>query len=497
MSPLLSPFIFLLHLGMSYSLDFIIRKDKLNSDKECPICLRYTFNRKNYKIPLGESVNIEQWDGFNRLPFTNVPKFRTIYNNMLNLEEKVRKLIAQFNIENIRYPESTELKNLLNQKEVNLSIPASHKFVRDVFKDFISFSEQERVVQKPTIVVYKTTLKKWIQYEEELGKKLRLVDISYKTLDNFRFHLKSKNLMYSSVGKSIKTVKTLMNSFVIKREKINIDLSFKEVEVEEAIENNFQYLKEKEFEVLKNAVFYSQYEIADNTIVLTDAERNIGRMFLFMCSTGLCYIDLMNLTYLDIFIEEEELKLKDSITKQKEFIYLKLTRQKTKHISQCIIPILGLTIELLISIMGRPIEFMGAHVTQIPDVSRIRILKKIVAEKQAFDKSKSLNDYSIFKRISNQVFNREIKKLFDKLEFHETIPVRKNRNDNTTETMRKCDLITSHTGRRTYITLCLEKGIRPDSVMQTTGHKKFDTMKKYVKYEPRSIKEEFESKLSK
>jgi site-specific recombinase XerD len=482
---------------MSYSLDFIIRKDKLNSDKECPICLRYTFNRKNYKIPLGESVKIEQWDGLSRLPFTNVPKFRTIYNNMLNLEDRVRKLISQFNIENIRYPESLELKNLLNQKELNISAPSSHKFVRDVFTDFISFSEKERVVQKPTIIVYKTTLKKWIQYETESGKKLRLIDISFKTLDDFKWHLKSKNLMYSSVGKSIKTIKTLLNSYVIKREKINIDLSFKEVEVEEAVENNFQYLNEKEFEILKQAVFYSQYDVVDKDISLTSAEKNIGRMFLFMCSTGLCYIDLMNLTYFNICIEEEDLKFKDSTTKQKEFIYLKLTRQKTKHLSECIVPILGLTIELLISILGKPIEYAGAYIAQIPNSARIKILKSTLVRKKGFDKEKSLNDYFIFKRISNQVFNREIKRLFDKLEFHETVPVRKNRNDNTIEIKRKCDLISSHTGRRTYITLCLEKGIRPDQLMRTTGHKKFETMKKYVKYYPQSIKEEFESKLSK
>ncbi len=64
-------------------------------------------------------------------------------------------------------------------------------------------------------------------FEREGGKKFRLIDISYKTLEDFNLYLKSKNLIYSSVGKSIKRMKTLFNSYVIKREKINIDLSFK------------------------------------------------------------------------------------------------------------------------------------------------------------------------------------------------------------------------------------------------------------------------------
>jgi site-specific recombinase XerD len=482
---------------MSYSLDYIIRKDKLNSEGVCPICLRYTINRKNYKIPLGESVKIEQWDSASRLPFTNVPKFRTIYNEMQILEEKVQKLITQFHNDNRRYPESLELKNLLNEKAIKVNIPKNHKFIRDVFDDFISFSEKEKVVQNSTLVVYRTTLKKWIEFETEVGKKFRLIDISFKTLDDFSLHLKSKNLVYSSVGKSIKTMKTLFNSYVIKREKINIDLSFKQVKVEEAVENEFQHLDEREFEVLKNAVFYSHYKVGDEVVSLTDAEKNIGRMFLFMCSTGLCYIDLMNLSFLDIHIGEESLQLKNSEEELSKFVYIEITRQKTKHKAKCTIPILGLTIELLISISGKPIEMMGAFVTEIPNVSRIRILNKILDEKQKFHKDKNHNDYSVFKRISNQVFNREVKSLFDKLEFHQAVRIRKNRNDNQTEVKRKCDLITSHTARRTYITLCLEKGIRADQLMQTTGHRKFETMRKYTKFSPTSINQEFQKKMSK
>lgn len=492
----MSPLFYLIHLGMSYSLDYIIRKDKQNTNNECPICLRYTTNRKYYKIPLGESVNILSWDEVSKLPFSNIPKFRTIYNQMMNLEERVIGVINRYFAEHNKYPEASELKTILNQKET-ISLPKTHLYVRDVFQNFIKHSEREKKVQKSTLVVYNTTLKKWIEYEDEIGKKIRLIDISFKSLEDFKSHLKSKNLVYSSVGKSIKTMKTLLNSYVIKREKINIDLSFKEVKVDGVLENNFQSLTEKEFEILKEAVFYSQFKLNGEQVSLTESEKNIGRMFLFMCSTGICYIDLMNLTLFNIKIEDHELKLRESENNSKRFIYLELTRQKTRHEAKCVIPILGLTIELLISILGRPIEFMGAHVTEIPNNARIKILEKILAEKRKYDKSKSIESYRIFKMVSNQVFNRLIKDLFDKLGFHDSVEIRKNRNENEVEIRRKCDLITSHTGRRTYITLCLSKGIRPDQLMQTTGHKKFETMKKYTKYTPSSISEEFANKMTK
>ncbi len=44
----------------------------------------------------------------------------------------------------------------------------------------------------------------------------------------------------------------------------------------------------------------------------------------------------------------------------------------------------------------------------------------------------------------------------------------------------KYKFITTHTARRTFITLSLEKGMRAETVMKITGHKKFEEFKKYI-----------------
>jgi len=49
------------------------------------------------------------------------------------------------------------------------------------------------------------------------------------------------------------------------------------------------------------------------------------------------------------------------------------------------------------------------------------------------------------------------------------------------ETVRKYELITSHTMRRTFITQSLERGIRPETLMKVTGHKDLRTLMRYVK----------------
>ncbi len=55
----------------------------------------------------------------------------------------------------------------------------------------------------------------------------------------------------------------------------------------------------------------------------------------------------------------------------------------------------------------------------------------------------------------------------------------------------KYELITTHTGRRTFVTLSLEKGVRPEVLMRITGHKDMRTMKKYIKLTEKVTKSEF------
>jgi integrase len=45
----------------------------------------------------------------------------------------------------------------------------------------------------------------------------------------------------------------------------------------------------------------------------------------------------------------------------------------------------------------------------------------------------------------------------------------------------KYNFISSHTARRTFVTLSLEKGMRPEVVMSITGHKDYKTFNKYIK----------------
>ncbi|RMG67945.1 MAG: site-specific integrase [Bacteroidetes bacterium] len=84
--------------------------------------------------------------------------------------------------------------------------------------------------------------------------------------------------------------------------------------------------------------------------------------------------------------------------------------------------------------------------------------------------------------VSNQKMNDYVKELAQ-LAGIDTIveTTRTVGNTQYTRTFPKHVLISTHTARRTFITLSLEKGMRPEVVMQITGHKNYKTLMRYVR----------------
>lgn len=54
-------------------------------------------------------------------------------------------------------------------------------------------------------------------------------------------------------------------------------------------------------------------------------------------------------------------------------------------------------------------------------------------------------------------------------------------NERIEEREAKYTMISTHTARSTFVTLSLERGMRPESVMKITGHSDFKMMKKYIR----------------
>lgn len=86
-----------------------------------------------------------------------------------------------------------------------------------------------------------------------------------------------------------------------------------------------------------------------------------------------------------------------------------------------------------------------------------------------------------FPVISNQKLNQYLKELCEIAEIDDKVERTSYRGGKKeVKTYKKYELIGTHTARRTFITLSLEKGMRPEVVMKITGIKDYKTMKKYM-----------------
>ncbi len=83
--------------------------------------------------------------------------------------------------------------------------------------------------------------------------------------------------------------------------------------------------------------------------------------------------------------------------------------------------------------------------------------------------------------ITNQKLNNYVKELAKLAEINTPWQLVEFRGTQRVErTAPKYELIGTHTGRRTFVTLSLEKGIRPETLMKITGHKNLKTLYRYA-----------------
>lgn len=138
--------------------------------------------------------------------------------------------------------------------------------------------------------------------------------------------------------------------------------------------------------------------------------------------------------------------------------------------------------------------FTGLRFSDIVKIKKENISPdaiRLVSEKTSERIIVPLNDYAneiLLKYdhelpvMSNQKTNDYLKELGKLAEIDEPIMLTKFRGvEEIQMTKPKYEFLSTHAARRTFVTLSLEKGMRPEMVMSITGHKEYDTFKKYIK----------------
>jgi site-specific recombinase XerD len=142
--------------------------------------------------------------------------------------------------------------------------------------------------------IYSYTWDKWKGFRESKGRSYDYQDLNFNLLNEFRIYLKNQGLQLNTVSKYIKTIKSFLSYLSLHKE-LPVPASYKKVSVEKE-EPEIEVLTQEELEVLKRECFFTrseEHQISEYS--LNEREKLIGHMLIFMCHTGLSYVDFDNL----------------------------------------------------------------------------------------------------------------------------------------------------------------------------------------------------------
>ncbi|MEH6304664.1 site-specific integrase [Olivibacter sp. CPCC 100613] len=424
--------------------NFILRTDKKNLKGECPIVLTVSVSGALRKVSTGISILPEQWNYehkkafyLNRqaakslLPSMNydllpsADEIKRMNGSLAAIMEKAQKIASRFDLDGIPFTVQMIIEELSKQggKTAVKQKPKEH------LVDFIDqYIDNVKASRNPgTIKVYITTKNHIKDYETHNKVRVTLADAGYGFLQSFyNYLIEVKKQINVTAAKQVTTAKTFISfarKFGYKINDTYHDFTVKRETLEVIA------LTEEEFMSLYNLNLSGEGKVivADKPKLREISFKALAKVrdvFCFSCVTGLRYSDLAQL-------RREHIKNG----------YIQLTVTKTKEPIE--IPLTAYAVDIL--------NKYSKHIKCLPI-------------------------------ISSQKFNDYLKALCKHAGINEKIEiVRYKGSVRDAVIYPKYELVSAHTGRKTFATLSLEKGLNAEEVMSITGHKSYASFKRYVK----------------
>jgi integrase len=396
---------------------FYLSKNKLDHKGRAQIMLQCYHDGDRFRYFTGEKIDPKYWSNSKKNPI------KPSYDDDSKLGDYLLSLEKKIQYIVRDYKSSNKFLSLemLKSKFLEEKSEAPQKSFLGLFDQFIQRSAITRT--KGTTKNYKNTLFYLKEFERE-----RLYDYQFETMnivfyDQFvEYLIDRKELSNNTVGRIIKILKTFLNWTI--ENKLNNNLDYKKFKVaREEIE--IVYLTDSELKSLYKLKISDEVlkkaKEEHKLIITKNALERARDLFCFGCYTGLRFSDVATMDNNNIRDNE-----------------IQIRTQKTK------------------------------------DMITIPLIPQAASILDKYDNSLPV--------ISNQKMNQAIKSLCDSAKINQEISIQRYRGAIRIDSkIPKYDLITTHTARRTFITLSLEKGIRPEVVMSITGHKDYRTFKAYIK----------------
>lgn len=422
---------------MEASLRYELRRDLENKRGEQPLTLLIHLASQRRKIATGINLVPELWSvetqqisnlttklkiQLQKKYGDHLPNKHSLIQyqeDLIELKNKVRKIEEDFRSKGIAYSVEMLVEQIKASKQHKIKKEDPSNLVYDFIDQYINEHELTRV--KGSLVVYKSLKKHLKNYQTKSRTKIRFNKIDYSFMQAFQNFL----IGWEEVNEKTGFVKTLNNITIAKQ--LSTLKTFLGYARRQGIKVNEGY---KDFSIKKDkleVIALTQNELDllfSYNLSLNRRLDQVRDVFCFSCATGFRFSDLQQL-------RREHIKEME----------IRLTIKKTKE--PAIVPLNKYSKAILQKYEGMA--------TPLP-------------------------------MISNQKFNKYLKELCKLAEINDPIEIIRYKGATKQSTIYpKYEVISAHTGRKTFATLSLEKGIPAETVMKITGHADYKSFQRYVK----------------
>lgn len=317
-------------------------------------------------------------------------------------------------------------------------IPSKPKvFIIDFIDNYIERNTD--IVSKGTLLTYAALSKQLKAYQDETKEKLTFANLDYIKLENLMKYYVKKEYNNSTTSKHFSNLKKMLRIAIKENKELEVKQDFRDYNPKMLSRTNSEpdviVLEENEF----NAILGLDLTDSNKSINLTVKEQGkevivpvsyrtldkVKDLFIFSCTMGLRYSDLMDL--------------------KREHIqgnWIKKKQVKGGKVTDLEIPLNDFSSYIL----GK----YESNLTPLPHMTnqKANTYLKLIGELAGIDKKVERN-----KKVGAGIVS---------------------------EIQPKYELMSMHMGRRVFVSLSLEKGAGTQSVMSLTGHKKEASFKRYV-----------------
>lgn len=281
-------------MKFSFNSKFYLKRPEAKT--ETVIFARISYNGFKLKYYTTEKINPKYWNTNTQKAKQN-REFREHFEfnqRLTNIEKSIRNILRTYvNDHNEQIPTPQTFKTLLDKHFKQEITEIKDKSFIKFFEEIITRMETGGRVQirtgkpytKSTIQIYSNTLKRLTDFQMKYKRIIDFKTIDLEFYSEFLKHLtKRLKLANNTIGKDIKTIKTILNEAKEIGIEINPQsLSKKFSTINE--ETDSIYLTEKEL------IEIEKLELSDNKTL-----DNVRDLFLIGCRTGLRYSDWNKIT---------------------------------------------------------------------------------------------------------------------------------------------------------------------------------------------------------